>query len=105
MVVSLRDNHNKPTYDDKLLYNDEKDDILAAVNDKAKESSKEILKKMSKKGMTKKGKERLASAKSLFSEKKQQQKTKHCSCPEQCFTDAQLILIFEQSFLKFTDYT
>ena len=44
--------------DDKLLYNDEKDDVLAEVSDRAKESSTEILKTMSKKGMTKKGKER-----------------------------------------------
>ena len=46
--------------DDKLLYNDEKDDVLAEVSDRAKESSTEILKTMSKKGMTKKGKKKKA---------------------------------------------
>ena len=42
------------------MYNDEKDYILAGVNDRAKKSSKEILKKMSKKKMMKKWKERKA---------------------------------------------
>ena len=44
--------------DDKLLYNDDTDDILAGINDRAKESSKEILKKMGKKRMAKKEKKR-----------------------------------------------
>ena len=44
--------------DGKLLYNDEKDNIIPEVNDRAKKSRKEILKKMGKKRMTKKLKER-----------------------------------------------
>ena len=46
--------------DGKLLYNDEKDNIIPEVNDRAKKSRKEILKKMGKKRMTKKLKERKA---------------------------------------------
>ena len=74
MVVSLQDDRNTLPMDDalfvlcyswlsmdgKLLYNDEKDNIIPEVNDRAKKSRKEILKKMSKKRMTKKLKERKA---------------------------------------------
>ena len=67
--------------DGKLLYNDEKDNIIPEVNDRAKKSRKEILKKMSKKRMTKKLKER--------------KNTTYGSFLQQHFTDVQVfILIF-----------